>query len=793
MNSPFIHFPSLELEKAPALGAPGFTMPDSSPFNAISKLNGKTISDDPRTAQFVQFVDELYDEEFEEAVEDLVNEASELYESYLDNNQYFNQEYQARQMVLEHYSPLMSEVDRFFDYLVFESAAIDAGTRPIEDLEGIIDRFEPKGGQSELEEQWLKKLTRKVKNVANKVKNVASKAVKFTPLGLLWGQLRKIVPKLLKWVLEKGISKLPEQYQSVALNLAKKYLPANSVPAATTNKGSAGATEQEPADPAELLQSELNAAIAYFMTTPPGRDWELMELELDQPGQNHDMAQGIDKARDAFVEGISNLKEGDEAEPHVEQFVGLITTGLKLGIRLIGRQKVINFISPLIAKLIGGLVGREHSEALAKHMVEAGLKLLNMEAPVEEASKVGASAVAATVEDTVRQMEHFPGYVFEDRQLLERYVVQAFEKAAAANLPDILKDRVYKERPQLRESNRQHLLWKMKKGNAKHQAVYKVKQLNEVVEAELTPYIANEVKTFGGTSLSTFLQDRLGVTVSDSLPVRIHMVEALPGSRPYHLSKFAAGLPGIDSSNRSAWTQFHPLTSIAAGLLLGEPGLGCRAGSKCLGKQKKVSGHRYYYLEIPGARPQYFQELDGALSLRHYTGVKTKLNFVANEIWTSLYLSEADGQAIATCLRKKQPETAHVLIMMAFEDGLNNLFKYGKEDGLSIVHPQVSPGKKSGQAMDLFPPVIVNALLNRIKDWVGQALIQFLREEARAFNEAVEDYSDGVTLHATIAAPPDFEVLRQILSGNGYSLENPLFAKSPQAVSINVKPGYRHD
>jgi hypothetical protein len=312
-----------------------------------------------------------------------------------------------------------------------------------------------------------------------------------------------------------------------------------------------------------------------------------------------------------------------------------------------------------------------------------------------------------------------------------------------------------------------------------------------VMEAQLTPFIAGQVRTFGGISLATFLRDRMGVAVNQTLPVRVHLFEALPGSNLHHLAKMTAGLPGMENYSRATPEQFHPLTSIAAGLLLGEPGLGCRS-ARCLSKQRHAGGHRYYYLEVPGARPQFFVPPAGEPLARGITHLEVKLDFLANEIRLHLYLSEADAQAVATSLRRNQPETAHLLTMMALEEGLKSAFSYGQYGYLKVVHPQVIPGKRSGLALELVPPVVVNALKAALKTWSGHPLISYLRNQADQFVQAAEDYADGVTLQAVMISPADLIVLRQMIAGAGISLPEALFSKAPADVLFSARPGPSH-
>jgi hypothetical protein len=49
-----------------------------SPFLTAPRLNGHILTANPKTEQLVQIMDELYDEEFEEAIDGLLNEASDL-------------------------------------------------------------------------------------------------------------------------------------------------------------------------------------------------------------------------------------------------------------------------------------------------------------------------------------------------------------------------------------------------------------------------------------------------------------------------------------------------------------------------------------------------------------------------------------------------------------------------------------------------------------------------------------------------------------------------------------------
>jgi hypothetical protein len=796
MNSPFLHFNSLEQETQKDTDMfPAETMQES-PFLINLRLDGERLSSDPRAEQFTQIMDELYDSEFENAIEDLLSEADDLKESNSGNGEYITNEYARRNGVYEYYAPLNKEMDHFFNQLISKGEQVDNRQGTLEELETFIDQYSHEGNSmTDIQEnlfggfkKWVGKVAGAMKKGVSTVGRLASKF----GFGFLFGKIKKIAVKFLKGFLEKAISKLPAQYQGLAQDLSRKILPQSmsTAPAAAVQQDNPPSASE----PIEAAQQEMNAAVAHLLTANNEMEWGVVERELDNANTlNEGPSVDIDAARQNFIQQLNELQDEADAQPQVEQFLPVVLTGLKFVLPIVGRQRVINWLSSIIAKLIQRFIGRENAKALSSQMVEKGFKLLNLETAPEEETQLGATAVAATVEETVRQLENFPPYVFEDRPAFERYVVDAFEQAAAANMPDVLNESVYKKHPSLRESNRlKNLVWRLiVKYHGKHRHHHKVKKLNEVIETELTPYIAEEVRTFGGTSLTTFLRDRMGITVNDCIPVKVHLFEGLPDTRLYQLAKYAEGIPSMGTSDRSAWMQFHPFTSIAAGLLTGEPGLGCRS-ENCLHKSMNASGHRYYYLEILGARPQFFAPDGKRPILRGITSLRIKFDFLSNEIGVNQYLSEADAQAVAISLRKNQPETAHLLLMMAIEEGLKNTFFYRQYSCIKIVHPNVIPGKRSGLAMDLVPPVVVNGLKEAMKNWVGQSLLSYLRNQAAQFVQAAEDYADGVTLSATLLSPPNFPVLRQMLSGTSAALTEALFAKAPADVLITAKPG-KHD
>ncbi len=124
---------------------------------------------------------------------------------------------------------------------------------------------------------------------------------------------------------------------------------------------------------------------------------------------------------------------------------------LKIATRVIGRPKIVNFLAGLLGKLIGKLVGPQNAPALSRAMVDAGLKLINLEVADQESPRLATSAVTATIEETLTRVASLPDQILDNQELLEGFALDAFEQAAAANLPALFSTATYRKRPELIE------------------------------------------------------------------------------------------------------------------------------------------------------------------------------------------------------------------------------------------------------------------------------------------------------------------------------------------------------
>ena len=254
----------------------------------------------------------------------------------------------------------------------------------------------------------------------------------------------------------------------------------------------------------------------------------------------------LDDARDQFIQELDNLKPGESPEPYVQNFLPAVLPALRLGMRLIGRPRVVNFLAPLLAKLISKLIGPEQAPALSKAIVDAGLKLLNLEMSDQEKSGLAASAVAATVEETVNRVASLPDHILDNQELLEGFALEAFEQAAAANLPAVLSEATYRQRPELLEAgvNAAWLLMPLR-GRKRY------KRCTRAFKVRITPHMAEEVESFEGVPLSDYLQDQLGLPEGAEVEAEVHLYEALPGTTVADIARSESETPGLGASDEA--------------------------------------------------------------------------------------------------------------------------------------------------------------------------------------------------------------------------------------------------
>jgi hypothetical protein len=761
----------------------------SSPFLSIYESEEPGGLIDPETEDYVAFLNELYNEEFDEAVATLMDEASVIFETQFHHEQEDPRTigYQAERLLAQHFAPLVAEAEAMFGTLAGEFSRRGPNTLSENEIETIVEQYQHSNGLTPNFEEFLGKLKKAVKKVAKKGVDLAKKGVSAAAklgLGHVFEKLKSLINPLLKRVIQTAIGKLPPHLQPVARKLAER-LPFLK----EFEESYEFAVQTDETCEVAEIQYEFNQEVAniLFARTEVEQDFEIAGALTEQPIPDTYSLAELDHARQRLVENLQRLKDGEDPSPHIENFIPAILPALRVGIRLAGRKRIVDFLSGLLSKLIQKFVGPQHTPALSQAIVDTGLRMLQLETTPEDESEAAASAVVATIEETVRQVAALPDYILDDQELIKGFALEAFEQAATANFPPVLPEETYKKRPELRETGKLRGTWVMMPRGVRK----RYKKFSRKIPTSLTPHHVSALETFEGIPLKEFLEEELGLAPGEEFEAVVHLYEGIPGTRLSNIARLEENLPGIGTANGRHL--LHPLTQKAAAILLGEPGLGRDLDSQHHSEPHNPTvGERFFYLEIPGKRLLLVAEPSGTTKTRHPTKVRLILDFPGNEIRVHLFLSEIRAQEIAVKLRQH----SHNSIILArlgriLERGLHRALT-GGFGRLKIVHEAVTPNQWAG-AIRRLPSLVPQILMGRLQEWILRGLANHLKKLPEEFIRAAEDTADGVTMMITLGNPPGFPQLRQAFKGKGLSPAILKMSNSPPEVKIKIIPGYNHE
>lgn len=224
-----------------------------SPFPSVFEMENETENVDPETEEMVAFLSELNDEEFDEAVCEIINEADGLLQNRFGNEfvDPMTKIIAGKRLLAAHVEPLVREAEMFLEGLAQELERRNIEVMTEAEFDELIDRYEPSNPPlAPAFEQFFKKLKKKLKQAAKAsfsavkrgVKNVVKRGIKaagtigryaLKGLNALSGaallqavlkKLKRLVKPLLKIVLDKAINRLPVLHQPIARTLRDKLL-----------------------------------------------------------------------------------------------------------------------------------------------------------------------------------------------------------------------------------------------------------------------------------------------------------------------------------------------------------------------------------------------------------------------------------------------------------------------------------------------------------------------------------------------------------------------------------------
>jgi hypothetical protein len=789
--SPFLDTASFETETS---GAPESAIPPGgravSPFLSVYEMEGQEEGEDSDRAALAEFLSEIHDREFDEALLEVMHEAATLVEDQFAAEVGGPRMREARNienLLQAHLAPLAEEIEHTLDTLQRELEGRDLSVLRDSEVDAIAESYVPSRTLSPAFENFGFGILKKVGKAVVKGARAASKVAGGFVLGKFISAIKKLAPILLRQVVSLAINKLPVQYQPLARKVAEKLGLAKE-----TEEENEGDTVIDAMEDVGRIQSEFDQRIAELVFARDEMEQELLVAEAAVEAREPltSPLNELDWARERFVRELMQLEAGQDPAPIVERFIPVaLLPALKLGLKVIGRKKVVNYLAKFVAKLIARLVGKEHARPLSRALVDAGLRIIHLEANPEDEMRAAGDAVAATVEETVQKVASLPEEVLEDEELLEAYVLEAFEEAASVNLPDILSEEVYEKNPGLREAEHFKSAWVRRplRGPKRY------KKCTRIFDVSVTPHVAQAITIFDGYTLAEFLRDCLGLSPGRPIKARVHLYEAIPGTSPPLVCWHERGIPGLGTAGRAAWSQLHPLTPIAAGLLCGAPGLGRDVPPKYwTNRHPLFVGQRLYALEIPGVRPQTIPGPKGRIVVRQPSALNLTLDFPRNQIRLGIFFSETEAQQIAAKIRERgRTGMAWRLMRRKVREGLARAFSTA--DRIKVIRATVPAGVMEASPLNSLPPIAVDWIERRVGTALRKSLVTFLRERSREFVTATEQPQDGVTLAVTIANLPGLGLLQKALLGKAIDLRSLQALKDVPNATIGVFAGYRRD
>lgn len=766
--------------------------PMQSPFVSEYTVGGETVGG--AATSYRELLAELYDSELDETLADLVDEA-DSHAQLLGLDEQGANPARVERALEQWLEPLRQDAEALLESMGEALDGTQTESMSDSELDELLDRFEPQeasGGP--VFEDFLKKVWKKAKSAVKGAVKLAKKGIaavgKILPIGFILKKLKALVKPLLTRVLKIALNKLPAAVRPAAAQLAKRFL---GVQAEDSELDESAQMESPAAPDLRALQLGFDTEVASLLLAPAEPELEAFAAEATVEAERLDDSSltELDHARERFISGVMELEDGEDPTPLVEQFVPAILGALRLGISVIGRSKVVGFLAKFLGRLIAPYVGPTMTPPLSKAIVDAGLRLMTLEAGEDEAPtadpRLAAEAFAALVEDTVARVSELEEDELEDEGIIEEVAFEGFHRAARGQFPaQVLRRGAV--------AGRSGGVWLAMPRRTRP----RYRKYSRVLDITISPEAAALVNTRAGQNLATFLRDRFGRT--GPVRARVHLYQAVPGTRLGRIARAERSVPGLGPAAVRGRTELHPLTREAAGALLGEPELGEDVSEAFLDELAPAAvGQRFYYLEVAGGRPSATGTSPPGTQHPRISKTSAAIDTPRGELRVAIYLGEAQAQDIAAQLRRNEPLGAVLnALRPVYAGGFRSLSSRSGRRHVRVV------GEAHEQAIEeqfVRLPGLSSAgdtVARLLSRWTRRALASQLRGQRDAFLAAAAAPSDGVTMIIRFSQVPGLATVARLMRGGGAlalrdagPLPQLIRAQAPTA-SLEVVAGHRN-
>lgn len=636
---------------------------------------------------------ELEDEEFDEALEALVDEASARHLSAAASWSSESEAYSLATNEVEAWmTSLSNEVDQLLEQLAEHFADRLPGSLTEDEVE-LVGRqlLSQHPGLDAASEQFLGGIVKKAAKLASGVAKMAAKGLAAVlPTGKLFGLLGKLLRPLLRQVLKRAINKLPPHLRGAAAGLAAR----------------GGLESEEPGSEALSFDGALAEAAL-------GSEVNAVRIASEQESQATeeapDVVGALDSARARLVQELQEAESGEAPTEQVERFIPAVMAAMpliRMGIKVIGRPRVVKFLSDRLADLVKGFVGQQAARALAAPIVDVGLKMLSLEA--ESGPGVGAEALVSTMEDTIRSVAALPEESLEVDGRLDAEIQEAFAEAAGRHLPrDVLRSDL-----EALETEDESGVWILMPRAAR--PCYRYRKYTNVYRLPIGRTLARAIVSSEGETLEDQLVDA-GVSEWPQ-PAEVHLYEAIPGTQLGHLAAF----------EEAETSDFEELTPQVAALLTRQPGLG-RLGRLGAARRRPIPGQRFYRIRMPGLR----------LAPRANVSLRADLSGAQPLVRIHVRFSEVVALRMSSALAQR----GHLHVV-------------------ALVRSRFGPARRARLAEALAKrlgpsttPAQSQALANHMAEAIITTLAKELPQASAALTTAVRDPARGITLTYAFTFP----------------------------------------